>query len=687
MNTQLLQVRGHSVQIHRFDTVILGAGAAGLNCAVHLHEFMRQAGVEEPQRLIAVITRGVELGASRMSGSDKQTYYKQGTRPDVPDSAASFAASLTAAGCCHEDLALAEGISSLPEFHHLARAGVPFPRDAMGAYVGYKTDHDPGERATSAGPKTSRFMAECLQREVQAAGIALFDGQEAARLLTAGTGADRRIIGVACLDCAAGAAGSDFTLNIFLCRHLVLAAGGPGELFATSVYPAGQVGLHGLALEAGLAGENLTEWQFGLASTAFRWNVSGTYMQVIPRIYSTAADGSDERDFLANAFPTMRQLAGAIFRKGYQWPFDPQRVENFGSSLIDLLIFDQTSRGRRVYMDFLHNPRGPAALGTFDLADLDEETSGYLRAAGASQPRPIDRLAHMNPPAIEIFAEHGIDLHRQPLEIAVCAQHNNGGMAVNAWWESTVPGTFVIGEMAGSHGVKRPGGSALNAGQVGGLRAAEYIANAGEAPQEAASAWGDIQGQITDLIGRLDAAQARPDGLRPSDALEAIRRRMSAAAAHVRREEDVRRALDEAIALCRQLESQGLAARGGEELVQAIQTRHLALTSAAVLKAIWEYLRQGGGSRGSYLVASAAGREIHPKLIDPNTGRPLRYLPENESLRRAILRLRFDNEQADLFSCQTVAPRPALSSTAAFETAWADFRAGRIYEKPMEGTH
>ena len=31
--------------------------------------------------------------------------------------------------------------------------------------------------------------------------------------------------------------------------------------------------------------------------------------------------------------------------------------------------------------------------------------------------------------------------------------------------------------MAGTHGVKRPGGSALNAGQVGGIRAAEYIAN------------------------------------------------------------------------------------------------------------------------------------------------------------------------------------------------------------------
>ena len=67
-----------------------------------------------------------------MSGSDKQTYYKLGTSPNVPDCAEEFAATLTAAGCCHGDLALAEGISSLREFYHLVQAGVAFPTDPMG---------------------------------------------------------------------------------------------------------------------------------------------------------------------------------------------------------------------------------------------------------------------------------------------------------------------------------------------------------------------------------------------------------------------------------------------------------------------------------------------------------------------------------------------------------------------------
>ena len=159
------KISGHKVSYRTCGAIVVGAGAAGMNCAVHLHEFMTQKGVAGAGGRIAVVTRGLSLGASRMSGSDKQTYYKLGTSPETPDSAADFARSLTAAGCCHEDLALIEGVASLPEFYHLVRAGVPFPHDALGSYVGYKTDNDPYERATSAGPKTSRFMSECLQRQ------------------------------------------------------------------------------------------------------------------------------------------------------------------------------------------------------------------------------------------------------------------------------------------------------------------------------------------------------------------------------------------------------------------------------------------------------------------------------------------------------------------------------------------
>jgi len=154
------------IREHFHGTVVVGAGAAGMNCAKKLYEYMEQKGVSNPQDKIAVVTAAVALGASRMSGSDKQTYYKMGTSPDVADSAESFSKSLTAGGCCHGDLALAEGIGSLRGFYNLVEAGVPFPNDTMGTYIGYKTDHDPYERATSAGPKKSNFMSKCLEKIV-----------------------------------------------------------------------------------------------------------------------------------------------------------------------------------------------------------------------------------------------------------------------------------------------------------------------------------------------------------------------------------------------------------------------------------------------------------------------------------------------------------------------------------------
>jgi succinate dehydrogenase/fumarate reductase flavoprotein subunit len=49
-------------------------------------------------------------------------------------------------------------------------------------------------------------------------------------------------------------------------------------------------------------------------------------------------------------------------------------------------------------------------------------------------------------------------------------------VAVDENWESEIKGLYSAGEAAGTFGVYRPGGSALNSTQVGSLRAAEHIA-------------------------------------------------------------------------------------------------------------------------------------------------------------------------------------------------------------------
>ena len=224
--------------------------------------------------------------------------------------------------------------------------------------------------------------------------------------------------------------------EIYMAENVVFAVGGPGGLYRTSVYPDVHTGAIGLALMAGAKAQSLPESQYGLASIAFRWNVSGTYMQVVPRFVSTEADGvSDPQEFMRPYFADVGEMASMVFLKGYQWPFDWRKVQG-GSSIVDILVYIETVlKGRRVFLDFRANPEG------FAFADLSDEARSYLTLSEALLETPIARLAKMNPGAIALYRDHGIDITMEPLEVAVCAQHNNGGLAANAWWESSTSST------------------------------------------------------------------------------------------------------------------------------------------------------------------------------------------------------------------------------------------------------
>jgi len=155
--------------------------------------------------------------------------------------------------------------------------------------------------------------------------------------------------------------------------------------------------------------------------------------------------------------------------KGYQWPFDYDRLG--GSSNIDMLIINERRAGRKVYLDYRQDPAG------FDPLKLPAEAKDFFERAGISGPAaPCERLVRLNGKAAKIYEDVGFGLASAPLEVNICAQHNNGGAVVDADYRSNVKNLYVIGEAAGVFGIKRPGGSALNSGQVGGLRAARHIA-------------------------------------------------------------------------------------------------------------------------------------------------------------------------------------------------------------------
>lgn len=438
------------MKYYHFDAVVVGSGCAGYNCADRLFE----SGVKN----IAIVTEGRTLGTSRNTGSDKQTYYKLSLAGDSADSVIDMARDLFAGGGMDGDVALAEAANSARCFLRLAALGVPFPTNAFGEFVGYKTDHDPRSRATSMGPYTSKRMTEVLERSVREKGIAVLDGLRAVKVLTDENG----VVGLLLADVASG------ELSAVSAPHVALCTGGPASVYRDSVYPFEHTGTSSLALDAGASFSNLCEWQYGLASVDFRWNVSGTYQQVLPRYVSVDEKGV-EREFL-NELGEKKALE-LTFLKGYEWPFDVRKLS--GSSRVDLMVFRETAvLGRKVYLDFTREPEG--LRGGFGA--IDGAAREYLENSDALIPLPIARLKKMNAGAIELYRSHGIDIEREPLRIAVCAQHNNGGIGVDCDWQTDVPGLYAAGEAAGTLGVFRPGGSALNSSQVGSLRAARHIA-------------------------------------------------------------------------------------------------------------------------------------------------------------------------------------------------------------------
>jgi succinate dehydrogenase/fumarate reductase flavoprotein subunit len=667
MKKSITSVGGARIPVYSLNTLIIGSGAAALNAAVCLHK----QGVED----IAIATDLWGGGTSNNAGSDKQTYYKLSLAGEFPDSALRMAVDLFSGGSMHGDIAFVEAQNSVRAFFHLVELGVPFPHDRYGAYVGYKTDHDPRQRATSAGPLTSHLMVEALSREVKRRGIPVLDRHDVIALLTHGRGKAKKVVGAIAIHTKnIGPANYGFVL--FNAVNIVLGTGGPAGIYKTSVYPESQVGSHGLAFSAGAVAQNLTESQYGLASLKFRWNLSGTYQQVIPRYISTDANGQDEREFLDDYFPDMGSLSTAIFLKGYQWPFDPEKTQNYGSSLIDILVYQETVlKGRRVFLDFNRNPGGSGKLEEFAFRLLRPEALTYLRRSDALLPTPILRLAKMNPPAIAVFKDHGIDLTREPLEIGLCAQHNNGGFRANTWWESSIPHLFPVGEVNGSHGVRRPGGSALNSGQVGSMRAAFFIARRyNSAPPALRSFLARIGPQLRATLGlarRMTEKGSRDTDLVPRARRE-IQERMSACGAGVRDPEKVRRAVKEAWSLYRRLKSE-IKVRSAKDLPAAFKNLDLCLTHALYLEAIGEYLSKGGRSRGSYLVLDKAGEKPCPELGDE-----WRYSlnPRLSFVNKKILEISLSDKGEVVKEWADIRPIPEEDSW--FETVWEAFREGRL---------
>jgi succinate dehydrogenase/fumarate reductase flavoprotein subunit len=320
-------------------------------------------------------------------------------------------------------------------------------------------------------------------------------------------------------------------------------------------------------------------------------------------------------------------------------------------------------------MDFTRNP---SALKS-DFSNIGSEAYAYLKNSNSLFGTPIERLSRMNAPAVQLYKEHNIDIAAEPLEIAVCAQHNNGGLAVNHWWETGISHLFAVGEVAGTHGIYRPGGSALNAGQAGAARAALYIARKYKnAPRGAAEFTETARALTTEKIELAERFMNNGGGISPYDARKEMRARMSGDAAHIRNTENILNAVSET-------RKQLIEARGStrvdapRDLICAFENIDLLITQLLYLEAMADYAENGGGSRGSYLVYNKNGR-----LPAPNLPEIFRFTLDDGRLNSKIQTAFYGKDGICSFNYEDVRPIP--KDDYWFENVWNDFRNGRIYE-------
>lgn len=653
MENKVIKINGFEIKVFEYNTIVVGTGAAGFNAADRLYDY--------GQTDVAIVTENINAGTSRNTGSDKQTYYKLTLSGGESDSVHELAQTLFSGQCVDGDIALAEAALSARCFLKLADLGVPFPVSRYGEYIGYKTDHDPRRRATSAGPLTSRLMTEALEGSVKAKGIKIYDGCQVISVLTA----EEKLKGLLCLDLNKTADKSGCFVA-FNCKNVIYATGGPAGIYADSVYPFGHYGSTGLAFEAGIAGKNLTEWQYGLASVKPRWNVSGTYMQVLPRFISTAAGGTDEKEFLTDFFHDKYVMLSKVFLKGYEWPFDVRKAAA-GSSVIDILVYIESCiKGRRVFLDFRSNPLGCS----IEFDRLAAEAGEYLKKAGAAFGTPIERLSHMNMPAVEFYRSKGVDLAREPLEIALCAQHNNGGLGIDKWWQTNVEGFFAAGEVSASHGVYRPGGSALNAGQAGAARAAQFIArNCQGSPV-------DIEKFKNAVFEKLDRATALCDlvtgeGNNVSGIRDNAAKRMSRVGAAIRDRAGIKKAVAE---IENELQSFQDIVRISDrsQLPEVYRLYDMLICQYVYLSAMADYAGNGGKSRGSALYSDAKGNPPHESLPEI-----FKFTLDDGSRGDLVQEVKYAEGKCS-FNWRKVRPIPKEDDF--FENIWRSYRLnGNVY--------
>lgn len=299
---------------------------------------------------------------------------------------------------------------------------------------------------------------------------------------------------------AVGAVGvNENGLVLFTARAVVLASGGAGRIYPlTSTQEEATGDGYAIAMRNRLALTGMEFVQFTPTALA----------------YPKALEGTSTGGVLLG-------LAGTRLwnnrHERFMERYDPERKEASTRAVLSRAIQSEVTEGRG-------SPHGAVYL---DLTGNDADTLRRLAA-----------------PFMAKLSPFGIDITRDPIEIAPAVHYFMGGVEINALAETGLPGLYAAGEVAGGvQGSNRLSSNSLTDvnvyGRIAGSEAARYAYEAPRPDRSAASKSGQA------LLQGLVSARARPARATLDALHEELKRVMFSAAGIVRDAGSMARGLEE----------------------------------------------------------------------------------------------------------------------------------------------
>jgi L-aspartate oxidase len=337
------------------------------------------------------------------------------------------------AGLCNEEAVRILTEEAPDRIADLVKFGVPFDTFNGEIALTREAAHSMPRILHAGGDATGAQIETTLSRQIRMAQIPVLEHCLATRIILE-NGCVRGLETFDTLTCGA---------QQFGCRNLILATGGAGQLFKFTTNPEVATG-DGVAL-AFRAGADIVDMEF------FQFHPTALHLPgVEPFLISEAVRGEGG---------ILRNIKGEAFMKSYT----PQAELAPRDIVARSIVSEMGKTGAdHVYIDITH---APASI-----------------------------TAARFPQIYHYCLEHGLDMAHDMIPVAPAAHYMIGGIRVNTWGESSLPGLFAAGEVActGVHGANRLASNSLLEVLVFGKRIVERSVMGG--PREGPTDWnGDMR--------------------------------------------------------------------------------------------------------------------------------------------------------------------------------------------------